>query len=65
MLYLEKNQIEVIPNELFIHLPKLVWLDLRSNRLKTLPETIAHHQCLETLLLRDNDMQMLPMELGA
>lgn len=64
MLYLENNQIEVLPDELFTNLKKLVWLDLRKNKLKTIPQTIAHHENLETLLLRDNEIALLPLELG-
>lgn len=58
------NKIEEIPDNLFLNLKKLVWLDLRNNKLKTIPQTIANHASLETLLLRDNNIEKLPLELG-
>lgn len=64
MLYLEGNALEVLPDDFFDKLKKLAWLDLRRNRLTTIPTNIADHQSLETLLLQDNKIEELPNELG-
>ncbi|KAF5281619.1 hypothetical protein FQR65_LT02939 [Abscondita terminalis] len=64
MLYLEDNEIEEIPNDFFVRLSKLTWLDLRKNKLTTIPSNIAEHQCLETILLQNNRIEYLPTELG-
>lgn len=64
MLYLEKNFIEYLPEDFFIRLPKLTWLDLRNNRLKCIPKSIAYCECLENLLLSNNQIERLPTELG-
>ncbi|GCB68687.1 hypothetical protein scyTo_0008261 [Scyliorhinus torazame] len=63
-LYLEGNQLQELPDELFDHLPQLVWLDLRKNRLQKLPAKIGNHRCLRTLLLETNPLRELPIELG-
>ncbi|XP_067881567.1 leucine-rich repeat-containing protein 27-like [Heterodontus francisci] len=63
-LYLEGNLLQELPDELFDHLPKLVWLDLRKNRLQKLPARIGNHRCLRTLLLETNPLRELPVELG-
>lgn len=64
MLYLEKNSIEYLPEDFFRRLPRLTWLDLRHNRLKSIPKSIAHSECLENLLLANNQIERLPTELG-
>lgn len=64
MLYLEKNSIEYLPEDFFIKLPRLTWLDLRHNRLKCIPKSIAYSECLENLLLANNQIERLPTELG-
>ncbi|GCC27340.1 uncharacterized protein [Chiloscyllium punctatum] len=63
-LYLEGNLLQELPGELFDHLPQLVWLDLRKNRLQKLPARIGTHRCLRTLLLETNPLIELPIELG-
>ncbi|XP_048393954.1 leucine-rich repeat-containing protein 27-like [Stegostoma tigrinum] len=63
-LYLEGNLLQELPGELFEHLPQLVWLDLRKNRLQKLPARIGTHRCLRTLLLETNPLIELPLELG-
>ncbi|XP_041646167.1 leucine-rich repeat-containing protein 27-like isoform X2 [Cheilinus undulatus] len=63
-LYLRGNQIASIPGSLFFSLPNLEWLDLRDNRIETLPAEIGSHRCLKTLLLEGNPIQELPAELG-
>lgn len=64
MLFLEGNQLTALPAELFTCLDKLVWLDVRNNKLTSIPETIVNHQCLETILLQENQIEKLPVQLG-
>lgn len=64
MLYLEGNLIEQLPDDFFKKLPKLTWLDLRNNRLKAIPSSISYNECLENLLLANNQIERLPTELG-
>ncbi|KAF2879511.1 hypothetical protein ILUMI_26665 [Ignelater luminosus] len=64
MLYLEGNFIESLPDDFFDKLSRLTWLDLRRNKLKTIPFGIANHSFLETLLLQDNQIEALPNEIG-
>lgn len=64
MLYMEKNSIEYLPEDFFFRLPKLTWLDLRNNRLKSIPKSVSHSECLENFLLANNQIERLPTELG-
>ncbi|XP_044880367.1 leucine-rich repeat-containing protein 27 isoform X2 [Mauremys mutica] len=43
-LHLEGNALVIIPKDLFQQLPNLVWLDLRYNKIKTLPPGIGCHK---------------------
>ncbi|KAG6935916.1 leucine rich repeat containing 27 [Chelydra serpentina] len=63
-LHLEGNALAIIPKDLFQQLPNLVWLDLRYNKIKTLPPGIGYHKRLKTLLLEKNPIKRLPVELG-
>lgn len=63
-MYLENNSIRVLPDELFIGCPNLLWLDLRCNRIRRLPDGIIGHNNLQVLLLGKNDMKRLPHTLG-
>ncbi|XP_034040299.1 LOW QUALITY PROTEIN: leucine-rich repeat-containing protein 40-like [Thalassophryne amazonica] len=63
-LYLEGNQISSLPESLFTSLPRLLWLDLRNNKITSLPAEIGLHRCLRTLLLEGNLISALPRELG-
>ncbi|XP_044880372.1 leucine-rich repeat-containing protein 27 isoform X7 [Mauremys mutica] len=63
-LHLEGNALVIIPKDLFQQLPNLVWLDLRYNKIKTLPPGIGCHKQLKTLLLERNPIKRLPVELG-
>ncbi|GLG94909.1 Leucine-rich repeat protein soc-2 homolog, partial [Gryllus bimaculatus] len=63
-LYLEENEIAVLPDDFFPTLRHLKWLDMRNNFLQCIPSTIANHENLETLLLKNNKIETLPLELG-
>ncbi|XP_033918190.1 leucine-rich repeat-containing protein 27 [Melopsittacus undulatus] len=63
-LHLEGNVISTLPKDLFQKLPRLVWLDLRYNKIKALPPGIGFHRHLKTLLLERNPIKELPAELG-
>ncbi|XP_067858842.1 leucine-rich repeat-containing protein 27-like isoform X3 [Heptranchias perlo] len=63
-LYLEGNAISELSEDFFHQLPKLIWLDLRNNKLTSLPLSIGDHRCLKTLLLEGNPIRKLPVELG-
>ncbi|CAG6017933.1 unnamed protein product [Menidia menidia] len=63
-LSLEGNQISIIPDSVFLSLPKLQWLDLRNNIVTSLPAAIGSHRSLKTLLLEGNPISELPPELG-
>nr|XP_013803825.1 PREDICTED: LOW QUALITY PROTEIN: leucine-rich repeat-containing protein 27 [Apteryx mantelli mantelli] len=62
--HLEGNVLSAIPDDLFQKLPHLVWLDLRYNKIKTIPPGIGYHRQLKTLLLERNPIKELPAELG-
>lgn len=63
-MYLDNNNIRTLPNELFIDCKHLLWLDLRCNRVRRLPDGIKGHQNLQVLLLGKNDITQLPLTLG-
>lgn len=63
-LYLKGNFIETLPSDFFLKLKRLLWLDLRCNKLQNLPISVGQHKCLKTLLLGDNQLQYIPAELG-
>ncbi|XP_050304409.1 leucine-rich repeat-containing protein 27-like isoform X2 [Anthonomus grandis grandis] len=65
MLFLERNLLVALPEDFFLKLPNLMWLDLRNNQLESIPRCIAHHQHLEHLLLTNNNISKLPNELGS
>ncbi|XP_067908781.1 leucine-rich repeat-containing protein 27-like isoform X2 [Heterodontus francisci] len=62
-LYLEGNAITVLSEDFFHQLPNLIWLDLRNNKLTSLPLSIGDHRYLKTLLLEGNPIRKLPVEL--
>ncbi|KAL7291109.1 hypothetical protein TKK_0015238 [Trichogramma kaykai] len=64
ILYLDNNNLTELPEELFIILKHLKWLDIRNNQLWNIPTTIKGHACLETLLIQGNNIERLPCELG-
>lgn len=63
-LYLEANIISYLPEDFFICLQNLVWLDLRNNKLQEIPRNVGGHKHLKTLLLGGNQLTFLPEELG-
>eukprot|EP00117_Sycon_ciliatum_P035464 scpid72954/ scgid26876/ Leucine-rich repeat-containing protein 27 len=65
-LYLEGNQLTALPEDFFVRLPALSWLDVRNNYLETLPCLLQGYQrsSLRHLLLEGNQLSHLPNELG-
>lgn len=63
-MYLDNNIIRTLPNELFTGCTNLMWLDLRCNRIRRLPDSIQGHKNLQVLLLGKNDLKQLPLTLG-
>lgn len=63
-LYLKENFIQTLPNDFFIKLRNLLWLDMRCNKLQNFPVSVGQHKCLKTLLLGDNNLQCIPAEIG-
>ncbi|XP_003246391.1 leucine-rich repeat-containing protein 40-like [Acyrthosiphon pisum] len=64
-LYLANNFIRTLPDELFTGCTHLMWLDLRCNRIRRLPDGIQGHKNLQVLLLGKNDLKRLPLTLGS
>ena len=56
VLNLGHNHIHTIPNYVFINLTDLVYLDLSSNRLETLPPQLRRLVHLKSLILNDNPL---------
>ncbi|XP_074859301.1 leucine-rich repeat-containing protein 40 isoform X2 [Carettochelys insculpta] len=63
-LHVGENQIEVLSAEHLKHLNSLSVLELRDNKLKSLPDEITLLQGLERLDLTNNDISSLPYALG-
>ncbi|XP_030061707.1 leucine-rich repeat-containing protein 40 [Microcaecilia unicolor] len=63
-LHVGNNQIEMLGSEHLKHLTSLVVLELRDNKLKSLPEEVTLLQGLERLDLTNNDISSLPSSLG-
>lgn len=61
VLNLSDNQIETIPNSLFIHLTDLLFLDLSNNKLETLPPQTRRLANLQTLNLSDNPLELFQL----
>lgn len=64
VIYLQNNEVKSLPDDFFVILPNLMYLDLRNNKLTDLPPSIKNHQCLTHLLLQDNKLTSLPNELS-
>jgi len=63
-LYLDNNSIRILPDDLFTGCYNLMWLDLRCNRIRRIPDSIKGHPNLQVLLLGKNDVKRLPLTLG-
>ncbi|XP_053548568.1 leucine-rich repeat-containing protein 27 [Bombina bombina] len=63
-IHLQGNALCCLPEDFFQQLPYLVWLDLRYNKITSLPSAIGEHRQLQYLLLEGNPLQALPIELG-
>ncbi|XP_026521794.1 leucine-rich repeat-containing protein 40 [Notechis scutatus] len=63
-LHVGENQIEVLRAEQLKYLNSLCVLELRDNKLKSLPDEITLLQGLERLDLSNNDISNLPCKLG-
>ncbi|XP_066522057.1 leucine-rich repeat-containing protein 40 [Hoplias malabaricus] len=64
-LHCGNNQIEVLEAAHLKHLSSLSVLELRDNKVKSLPEEITLLQCLERLDLTNNDISSIPCGLGS
>ncbi|XP_009082952.1 PREDICTED: leucine-rich repeat-containing protein 40, partial [Acanthisitta chloris] len=63
-LHAGENQIEILNAENLKHLNSLSVLELRDNKIKSVPEEITVLQKLERLDLANNDISRLPYTLG-
>ncbi|KAM9239251.1 leucine-rich repeat-containing protein 40 [Leptosomus discolor] len=63
-LHAGENQIEILNAESLKHLNSLSVLELRDNKLKSVPDEITLLQKLERLDLANNDISRLPYTLG-
>nr|XP_044605498.1 leucine-rich repeat-containing protein 40 isoform X5 [Equus asinus] len=63
-LHVGENQIEMLGAEHLKHLNSILVLDLRDNKLKSVPDEITLLQSLERLDLSNNDISSLPYSLG-
>uniref|UniRef100_A0A8C0W4X8 Leucine-rich repeat-containing protein 40 n=1 Tax=Castor canadensis TaxID=51338 RepID=A0A8C0W4X8_CASCN len=63
-LHVGENQIEKLGAEHLKHLNSILVLDLRDNKLKSVPDEISLLQSLERLDLSNNDISSLPCSLG-
>ncbi|XP_077189471.1 leucine-rich repeat-containing protein 40 isoform X2 [Paroedura picta] len=63
-LHVGENQIEELTADHLKHLNSLCVLELRDNKLKSLPDEITLLQGLERLDLSNNDISRLPYKLG-
>nr|XP_031539338.1 leucine-rich repeat-containing protein 40 isoform X2 [Vicugna pacos] len=63
-LHVGENQIEMLGAQHLKHLNSILVLDLRDNKLKSVPDEITLLQSLERLDLSNNDISSLPYSLG-
>uniref|UniRef100_A0A0A9WWA5 Leucine-rich repeat-containing protein 27 n=1 Tax=Lygus hesperus TaxID=30085 RepID=A0A0A9WWA5_LYGHE len=64
-LYLQHNKLAELPDDVFIELRNLMYLDARNNNLISFPKTVEGHEGLQTILLQDNLIEYFPIELGS
>jgi Leucine-rich repeat (LRR) protein len=53
-------RIKQLPEDLFNHLPRIRWLDMRCNLMLSLPNSLSHNPTLEVLLLDQNLFTSIP-----
>lgn len=58
------RSIEAIPNQLFINLTDLLYLDLSNNKLESLPPQMRRLVHLQTLILNDNPLLHAQLRYG-
>lgn len=63
-LYMEGNRLTALPGDLFRFLTSLEYLDVRFNKIRSLPTVIGEHDRLRTILLQGNQISALPIEMG-
>ncbi|XP_029004149.1 leucine-rich repeat-containing protein 40 isoform X2 [Betta splendens] len=63
-LYVGNNQIEQLETEKLVCLPAISFLELRDNKIKTIPEYITSLRTLVRLDLTNNDITTLPASLS-
>jgi len=63
-LYLDSNNLTQLPTTFATSFSLLIWLDIRNNKLKVLPENISFLKNLKNLLLERNELSALPLQLG-
>ena len=61
-LYLSHNVLKKLPENIFLVLPNLEWLDVRNNQLGFLPN-LNSHQKIRTILAEYNNIEQLPEDL--
>lgn len=61
-LYLSHNVLKELPENIFLVLPNLEWLDVRNNQLGFLPN-LNSHQKIRTILAENNKIEQLPGDL--
>lgn len=63
-LALQENRIEYLPPEIFSRFTEVTMLRLSENRIPAIPQTVFNMTNLQMLLINDNDLCILPPELG-
>ena len=54
-------RIEIIPNQLFVYVNDILFLDLSHNKLESLPPQTRRLVNLQTLILNDNPLGLFQM----
>ena len=55
------RRIEIIPNQLFVYVNDILFLDLSNNKLESLPPQTRRLVNLQTLVLNDNPLGLFQM----
>lgn len=64
VLSLARNTISSLPEDMMLNLSLLEMLDLESNKLEALPESIGHAKGLTCVCALGNLISRIPMSLG-